>query len=1187
MSMWPGPIRGRFVSAYIHSTVILAALLGLLSVTIGCAGVSASKTSNNPSGPLAISTSSVPNGTVGVAYSYSISASGGTAPYTWSLSGENLPGGLSLNSAGKISGTPSTSGTFSFTAKVADSSTPVQTATQTYSLAISQLTGQGPRITTTSVPNAVENTPYSDPLAATGGTPPYAWTIASGSLPSGLTLSSAGDISGTPSAQGATSFTVLVTDSAKNSASAQLGITVAPPNGPSDTVTIFEVDGLTQTNRPITFGRIFKQGEIAECPQPIVAGSALSIYQADVKNRWSDGSVKFAVISFVQTLAPNSSTEITFESVPSCNNSGYLNQAQMTGFNSGNWDAQITVTPASGTAVTTSAKTMLDDTNPASDTFGDCHNDYWLQGPVVTAVIIQDCTSTSANDFGWTWNGSTMSSPVTGNASTASFHPMFICSFYPSITAVECEMMIELPWSGRVQDQLADLNFETEDSGGTLHSRWSHVGARVLTDVTASTTLNNPPAVSTFSITSASANFSSTDLGLPFCLINGSATPECGTIQSVGSSTTATVALPTGAFSISGSSLAAYINLQSSISRHRKTFWSGTAPGHIRIDHNFPYLISTKAFPNYDLTVSINPASGSYPAGKCCDYGYMGWVGTDRGEIGGFGTVNRDMSQVLEGAPLQRADLAYLYNMGTCGSSNSYCAEAWQMLTGMTAIGDMLTHAGIDTSATTQYDVIGGGGFWDNFGNVPFHWRESRTAAGGGNQSGGNCFYVSQFENKNAAGNVTLNSGSSSCLGGGDSNVPDPIDPNSATGKALSRHAHSDYQLEANYVAGTSPHTVGSALNPPYGWDVGDEGPYHWLDYAYSAYLLTGDYYYLENIYQSASLAVGFNNAGNGPPQGNGVFGYFNPDGAIVRFWAWAMQNVERAAFTAPDGSAEASYYLSMLNSNLEIQEGAQGLTGTALTPSSSQGSFTTSGTISSYDVNTANRWDWGRYTLFSTCTNTSGSCTNVSPALHQIATGQCPASGLGSTYVNTAVTSAFAETWMIWYSHAVLGEAQEMGYAQAAPVYQDIAKFLEGMVGSPNMNPYMVASYGYGVKNRPDGESTCTSGLNTDPIWTTYAGLASTFNSSAYSQTSFNTNLPNYPNYPCSDHGYSLLARAAASFLQEFGVNETDANGTYTALATWTWLNTNVPYFGNAPFVSASCTSGSDIQIKWALAPR
>ena len=85
-----------------------------------------------------------------------------------------------------------------------------QTATQTLTInVVAQLT-----VTTVTAPPAVVGTPYSFQLAASGGVSPYTWTLQAGSvLPAGLTLSSAGLISGTPTASGPVTFTVVCKDS--------------------------------------------------------------------------------------------------------------------------------------------------------------------------------------------------------------------------------------------------------------------------------------------------------------------------------------------------------------------------------------------------------------------------------------------------------------------------------------------------------------------------------------------------------------------------------------------------------------------------------------------------------------------------------------------------------------------------------------------------------------------------------------------------------------------------------------------------------------------------------------------------------------------------------------------------------------------------------------------------------------
>ncbi len=93
-------------------------------------------------GPLAITTTSLPNGTVGTAYSTTLAATGGTTPYTWSLTSGTLPSGLSLNaSTGAINGTPTaTASATSLTFKVTDSETPAQTNSATLSLTVNSVT---------------------------------------------------------------------------------------------------------------------------------------------------------------------------------------------------------------------------------------------------------------------------------------------------------------------------------------------------------------------------------------------------------------------------------------------------------------------------------------------------------------------------------------------------------------------------------------------------------------------------------------------------------------------------------------------------------------------------------------------------------------------------------------------------------------------------------------------------------------------------------------------------------------------------------------------------------------------------------------------------------------------------------------------------------------------------------------
>jgi hypothetical protein len=302
--------------------------------------------------PPVISTTTLPPGTVAVGYSATLAATGGTSPYTWTIgSGSNpAPPGLALSSGGTVSGTPTSSGNFGFTAVVTDSAshtaqrnlsiliaggggggiggfnaqfvsqsvpTTVQpggtfqvtitwnnigtapwnggnvnlgaqdppnnttwgTARLGFSPAVTidpgiqaqmsfaitapstpgvyqfqwQLSQDGgvgffgdespsvaitvgnpasapPQIDTASTPSAQLGMPYSLPLAASGGTPPYSWTTSGGDLPPGMSLGLlSGVITGTPTAAGNYNFTVKLTDSKSMTVQRSLVISVSAP----------------------------------------------------------------------------------------------------------------------------------------------------------------------------------------------------------------------------------------------------------------------------------------------------------------------------------------------------------------------------------------------------------------------------------------------------------------------------------------------------------------------------------------------------------------------------------------------------------------------------------------------------------------------------------------------------------------------------------------------------------------------------------------------------------------------------------------------------------------------------------------------------------------------------------------------------------------------------------------------
>jgi hypothetical protein len=135
---------------------------GSTTISATLAGVTGSTILTVQAAPLAITTASLATGTVSVAYSATLAASGGTLPYTWSVASGALPAGLTLNAAsGAITGTPTTAGSFSFTAKVTDAGSPVQTATKALSLTIATVPTAVSIWASTAVPGVVDSGPDS------------------------------------------------------------------------------------------------------------------------------------------------------------------------------------------------------------------------------------------------------------------------------------------------------------------------------------------------------------------------------------------------------------------------------------------------------------------------------------------------------------------------------------------------------------------------------------------------------------------------------------------------------------------------------------------------------------------------------------------------------------------------------------------------------------------------------------------------------------------------------------------------------------------------------------------------------------------------------------------------------------------------------------------------------------------
>jgi hypothetical protein len=177
--------------------------------------------------PLAVTSSSLPNGEVDLSYSTTLTASGGgAATQTWSVTGGQLPPGVTLSNDGRLSGTPSAAGTYNFSVTVGNGS-----SSASKSLTITVIPG----ITFDSaavVPTAEVRTPYSASLPALlgigGGAPPYRYAPVSG-FPFGIGFDPAtGTIFGSPRAPGVLTLAVSIIDANQASKQLTLSLLVVP-----------------------------------------------------------------------------------------------------------------------------------------------------------------------------------------------------------------------------------------------------------------------------------------------------------------------------------------------------------------------------------------------------------------------------------------------------------------------------------------------------------------------------------------------------------------------------------------------------------------------------------------------------------------------------------------------------------------------------------------------------------------------------------------------------------------------------------------------------------------------------------------------------------------------------------------------------------------------------------------------
>jgi hypothetical protein len=183
---------------------------------------------------LSIQDQSVPPATIGQPYSKTLTvnlvtsldpAQGSPTTATWSIKSGSLPTGVSLSPAGVLSGTPTSEGAYTFVVKVEGAGGATDTETET--LSVRQPLAVTSPFTTRPAPKLEVDVPFTAAQTVTGGSGSFSWTLASGTLPTGVELKPDGSVTGTPTVPGKFTFAIKVADTEGRSGTLSATLVVA------------------------------------------------------------------------------------------------------------------------------------------------------------------------------------------------------------------------------------------------------------------------------------------------------------------------------------------------------------------------------------------------------------------------------------------------------------------------------------------------------------------------------------------------------------------------------------------------------------------------------------------------------------------------------------------------------------------------------------------------------------------------------------------------------------------------------------------------------------------------------------------------------------------------------------------------------------------------------------------------
>jgi hypothetical protein len=849
-----------------------------------------------------------------------------------------------------------------------------------------------------------------------------------------------------------------------------------------NSVVLKDQTGTAQTAGPVTISRVFKQGEIPQFPRPSVSGTVLTQWQANVMNRWPDGSAKHALITFSQAIPAGGTVTVLFQNDPNpCHlgnqaacDSAAPSQSQILAFDNGNWGAQMQVTQ--GNTVTADARTMI----------GNGAWSFWVKGPLMNQIIVEDRnSSTLAYDFGWRdkrWFRIT--SPAMSTDSTISVDNAkdIAAASMPTIVQLDSEQIQICSVSGNTLN-ICPNGHGYNGSGAANHSAGEKNPFAALAYPNGSW---RPATESQYK--SLHPIFVLTQYtGWPgvkeeFILEN----PWSDKLQSQDYNLALKNGPGTGATPYTKNGI-----IHTFSTRWRKTFWDGAQPGSMTVDFNLPYMTSTGAVPNWDTSIKLDTTTSGCTANGCVADAKKAWAASDKGDIFGVGIWDPFMGDYGGRPDLGMQPSWYIWSLYAPND-----VQLSQIAMGQAEVSGYVKQAHIRESETNRW--------YDSAQTVNAFGHEISIVGRPGVEINMAGFGV-----------------------GSDALV--------AIGNYDALSYNTTPQAMTNYE------------------------PAHVYNMAYIPYLLTGDWYFLDEINFVAADVAATSYPVNNSRGANGSWGWMHWRNFEIRGQGEAFYWLGQAAFIDPDSySAERTYSRQILDNYIAMREGQLNI----------------QNGIGYNDPVRGAMWKWTNgYYYYQKGTAYPNPLGITHPAM-------VDGDWDGLTQSLTCITlTPFEEMYQDLFAGAL---ERDFGLTEIHALRQALSPYVIDQMADTNARWY-VNSYRTAGGPNTTGTSSCPGTGGAD---TTGYGTPNPYYTSFSQTVAANTaTIPGVQSYMASQvqgdaqYAYAYIARAAASYTYEF---TTPAGNTGSSAWNWIYSQANVTS-ANSP----APNDGLSQDPKWSLLPR